>query len=262
MFDVYPPSQDRAEQAPLVLRNQIFDPKMALDGDYHVTYATSDGRVAQKIVTPAEVDGTPLDMMGLVRGSQVMTEDGPKLVEELEVGDRIETKDDGLQPLRWIARRRIGQAELAGNPALRPVRLRADALGDGIPEREVAVAPGLRTLVSGWRCQVLFGEDEVLAPAIGLRNDHAVVTEYGAEGVEYFHLMFDAHQVIFAEGLEVESFHPGYIPPTTLDPRVRQQLAACFPHLEAQELRFGSVARPRLKPHEAQVLLETANATV
>ena len=260
MFDAYPSSDARSAQAPLVLRNPIFDPGMALDGDYHITYATPEGRVAQAIVTPAEVDGTPLDMTGLVRGTHVMTEHGPKLVEELEVGDRIETKDDGLQPLRWIARRRVGRAELALDPSLRPVRLRAAALGNGIPERELAVAPGLRTLVSGWRCQVLFGEDEVLAPAIGLCNDQAVVTDHGSDGVEYVHLMFDAHQVILAEGLEVESFHPGHIPARTLCPRARQRLAACFPHLADQELRFGSVARPRLKPHEALVLQETADA--
>ncbi len=259
MLDAYLSSQSRTAQAPLLLRDPIPEPDMALDDGYHVTFATPEGRVAQVAVTPAEVDGAPLDMMGLVRGTKVMTEDGPRPVEDLEIGDLVETKDDGLQPVRWIARRRVGRAELAADPTLRPVRLRADALGDGIPEHELSVAPGLRTLVSGWRCQVLFGEDEVLAPAIGLRNDHAVVTEHGGEGVDYVHLMFDAHQVIFAEGLEVESFHPGYIPPTTLCPQVRQRLAACFPHLAEQELRFGSVARPRLKPHEAMVLQETAD---
>jgi len=260
MYTAYPSAETSTPLEPLLLRNPIIDPAQALQGDYHVSYATPEGRVAQALVTPAELDGKTLDMTGFLRGTRVMTEHGPRPVEELEVGDRVDTKDDGLQPLRWIARRWVGLAELARDPALRPVRLRAGALGDGVPNRDLTVAPGLRVLVSGWRCQVLFGEDEVLAPAGGLRNDHGVLPDHRMNGVEYVHLMCADHQILFAEGLEVESFHPGHIPATTLPHDTRKRLAACFPHLTGPEPRFGSVARPRLKPQEALVLQETAGA--
>lgn len=168
------------------------------------------------------------------RGTRILTPAGERVVEELIVGDRIVTRDHGVQPIRWIGATHLPAAALAARPDLRPVRIEAGALGPETPARDLSLSRQHRVLVRDWRADLLFGSpDGVLTPAFTLINDTNVrVDDGGADGVEYFHIAFDTHEVIYSEGLETESFHPAADTVSVLTEPQRNELYAIFPALE------------------------------
>src|SRR5690606_23050660 len=80
------------------------------------------------------------DIVCFTRGTLIDCADGARPVETLRVGDLVQTLDRGLQPIRWIASRRLG-AELAAQPRLCPIRIRKGALGPGMPAADLPAAP-------------------------------------------------------------------------------------------------------------------------
>nr|AIA91314.1 CAZy families GT4 protein [uncultured Gluconobacter sp.] len=88
-----------------------------------------------------------------------------KRIEDLRVGDLVLTKDDGPQPLRWISSRHVSAEMLAAHPNMRPIRIRAGALGEGLPLRDLIVSPQHRMLVRSKVAERMFGEEEVLVAA-------------------------------------------------------------------------------------------------
>ncbi len=141
------------------------------------------------------------------------------------------------------------------NADIRPIRIRAGALGENLPKTDLVVSPQHRLLVGDWRCKSLFGEAEMLAPAKALINDLSVTVDYEAEEVEYFHFMFERHEIVFANGVESESFHPGDFGLSTLDEAALEELFLVFPHLEHDVTAFGAPARPVLRTFEARTML-------
>lgn len=195
----------------------------------------------------------------VARGTRIETPSGQIAVEDLAVGDRVCTHDGPAAAVRWIGRRRLGAVALAANPALRPVRIRAGALGDGLPQRDLVVSPQHRVLLRDWRAELLFGSAEVLVPAKALLDDGRVTVEAAAQEVEYFHLLFDRHELIYTEGAVTESFHPGAQALREMDAEVHEELLTLFPELEHGAGRWAS-ARPSLKPWEARLLADRAAA--
>ena len=188
----------------------------------------------------------------VARGTLIDTAEGPKRVETLRIGDLVTTRDDGEQPIRWIGSRKVSAPEIAADPDLRPIRIRAGALGNHLPWRDLLLSPQHRVLLSDWRAQIFFGEDEVLAPARSLVNDSTILRDVAADGVEYFHVLFDRHQIMLTEGAPTESFHPGAWAMSALDSAARIELLTLFPELETDD--YGPLARPTLKMREACIL--------
>ncbi|PYF13169.1 hemolysin type calcium-binding protein [Rhodobacter viridis] len=190
-----------------------------------------------------------------IPGTLIETKRGRVAVETLRLGDRVLTRDNGYQAIRWIGRRRLKASDLAAAPHLQPVRIAAGALGEGLPEADMLVSPQHRMLISGARAELLFGEAEVLAAAahmVGLPG----ITRVQRDEVTYLHLMFDAHEIIRAEGAWTESFQPGDHTLSGLDAPQREELFQIFPDLGkiARQGRWTS-ARRSLKAHEVRVLL-------
>ena len=95
---------------------------------------------------------------------------------------------------------------------------------------------------------------EVLVAAKDLVNDHSVCIRQGGM-VDYVHLMFDRHQVIFAEGLATESFLPGPQTTKSFDAPLIAEICAIFPELDpATGHGYSPAARRSLRRYEAQVL--------
>lgn len=133
-----------------------------------------------------------------LRGTAILTEAGPRAVQSLNPGDLILTADHGLQPLRWIGLRRLTPQDMTAAPQLAPVRIRAGALGPGLPARELKVSPQHRILLRDDETEVLVAAGKLLAMP-GLSR------AIGTRRVEYFHLLFDRHEIVFAEGMATES---------------------------------------------------------
>ncbi len=98
-------------------------------------------------------------------GTLIACEAGEVPVEALRPGDRVVTRDHGVQVVRWVGQKRLGRAELAAEPKLQPVLIRAGALGAGLPLRDMRVSRQHRMLVGGPRAELLFGAEEVLVRA-------------------------------------------------------------------------------------------------
>lgn len=189
------------------------------------------------------------------RGTHILTPAGNRAVEDLSVGDRIVTRDHGVQPIRWIGATHLPSNALAARPDLRPVRIKAGALGPDTPVRDLSLSRQHRVLVRDWRADLLFGSPEgVLTPAFTLINDTDVrVDPCSDAGVEYFHIAFDTHEVIYSEGLETESFHPAADTVSVLSEPQREELYAIFPELE-QGIADMPAARIGLKGRDGHAL--------
>ncbi len=124
-----------------------------------------------------------------VAGTRILTEAGQVAVEDLAIGDRIVTLSGALRPIAWIGHRRIANPE-AGQ---RPVRIAADTMAPGWPERDLFLSPDHAVFVEG-----------VLVPIHALQDGNRIAPVDVAE-VVYFHIMLATHDVIFAEGLPAET---------------------------------------------------------
>ncbi|MFZ1339801.1 MAG: Hint domain-containing protein [Paracoccaceae bacterium] len=187
-------------------------------------------------------------------GTRILTPVGARLIEDLRPGDLIQTKDNGAEEILWRGSRRMTGARLYAMPHLRPIRFRAGALGQGRPEDDLLVSPQHRMLVRGAAAAALFNADEVLVAAEDLVNDHSVMVDLIAREVTYIHLLLDRHNVIFANGLETESFHPSNTALDTIDPRDRAGLLALLPGIEVNPHAYGDYARRNLSASEAAIL--------
>lgn len=180
-------------------------------------------------------------------GTMIITQQGERPVEELLPGDMILTMDNGFQPLRWT-----GQRTVPAQGKLAPIHFEPGALGN---DRPLRVSPLHRMLVAGWRVQMHFGEREVLVPAMSLVNDRSVRQIEGGE-VTYVHIMFDRHEIVYAEGIPSESFMPGEQGLTAMGEACRDEIYTLFPELREIGLTaYGQDARTSLRGREAQLLL-------
>ena len=180
------------------------------------------------------------------RGTLIKTDQGERPIEELAAGDMVLTMDHGYQPIRWI-----GSSKRAATGDLAPILIRKGALGN---DRDLRVSPQHRMLLQGWQAEMLFGELEVLATAKSLLNDHSILRDEGGE-VEYFHMLFDTHEIIYAEGCLSESFHPGKQGWKALDQATRDEILTLFPQLADGNFNdYGPAARMSLKHKEGKLL--------
>lgn len=187
-------------------------------------------------------------------GTRVLTAFGDIPIEMLNPGDMVHTVDSGLQPIRWIGKRDISATRQSISEAVRPVLVKKGALGPNLPNRDLMVSPSHRFLIDHYRSEALFDEKEVLAPALGLINDLNIIQPDTPRDTVYMNLLFDEHQLIFAEGAVSESFMPCPKSILSLSADDRDEVFDIFPHLAAHPLSYGSSARATLEVHEAQVL--------
>lgn len=159
-------------------------------------------------------------------------------IENLSVGDRVRTSSNGDQKIRWIGRRFLTKWHLFENPKLRPVRISAGALGNGLPTKDLLVSRQHRMLIGSRVAQRMFGEKEVLVSAINLTKLPGVYVDYKIEKVAYFHLLFDQHEVIFAEGAPTESLFTGPEALKSVSDDAKEEILTLFPELAMSQFVF------------------------
>jgi len=213
-------------------------------------FTPNDGTILQDAVFQSSTyvtspTQTPVSAMGppcFTAGTLIETPDGLRPVEDLRPGDMVMTMDNGAQPVRWA-----GQRTISGRGQFAPIRFAKGVLGN---TRDILVSPQHRMLIAGWRAEMFFGEDEVLVAAKHLVNNDRIHAA-PVDEVTYVHVLFDRHEVIFAEGCASESFYPGdYI--LSGDIEMRREILALFPELEAGGRPCA--ARPTISGAEARVL--------
>lgn len=140
--------------------------------------------------------------------SRVTTQKGEVPIGLLCRGDKVLTRDYGYQPLRWIGRFQVPLLRMRRNPRFAPVKIWSKLVEPVASSGFVEVSPDHQVLLGGADVQLLFGEDEVLAPARFLANPEPPAIS--SAGYVYHHLMFMHHQVIKVNGIWAESL---FVPP-------------------------------------------------
>lgn len=193
----------------------------------------------------------------VARGTVISTKSGDTAVEDLRPGDLIKTRDNNYQPLRWIGSCTLNQPDGESGDADYPLRIRADALGPMRPVQDLLVSPRFRILTNHPSCAALFGSSETLAPAVDLLDGDTIMRVRPASGLNFYNLMFDRHQIIEANGLETESYHPGNFGIAVMSLEMQAHLRQILQHLDGDLEGFGRTVRPVLKGFEAEVLRVT-----
>lgn len=189
-------------------------------------------------------------------GTMIATPRGEIPVEELKAGDRVITRDNGIQQIRWVGQKSLSWADLSLNPHLKPILIRQGSLGNGLPERDMMVSPNHRVLVANDRTALYFDEHEVLVAAKHLVAGRGV-HEVDSMGTAYIHFMFDRHEVVLSNGAWTESFQPGDYTLKGMGNAQRNEIFELFPDLKTEQGRDDyAAARRTLKKHEARLLLK------
>lgn len=179
-------------------------------------------------------------------GTRILTPFGERRIETLKPGDLVVTLDNGPQPIRWI-----GTKTVRATGDLAPIRFEAGAIGN---DTQLLVSPQHRMLSEGYAAQLHFGEDAVLAPALSLVDNDLVTVHYGGM-VTYVHMLFDQHEIVFANGAASESFHPGAYGLDSIADPARDELFRLFPGLRVNPADYGPTSRPCVRARDARALV-------
>ncbi|WP_424939042.1 Hint domain-containing protein [Aliiroseovarius sp. S253] len=170
------------------------------------------------------------DVTCFAAGTLIETESGPRAIEDIRVDDRVFTPD-GMKTVRWIGRSPVSTPELLNNPKLFPIRIVAGALGAGLPKRDLLVSRQHRMLVQSPIAQRMFGTTDVLVHAIKLTELPGIYVDQSVCDVTYYHMLFDDHQIVFAEGAPSESLYTGPEALKAISDEARDEVLALFPEL-------------------------------
>ncbi len=128
-------------------------------------------------------------------GTRISTPQGAAAVEQLRIGDFVETQNAGPQQIKWIGHRAYHRAFLRGNKSALPIRIKANAIADNIPSRDLFVSPGHALCI-----------DNALVHAARLVNGVSIIQTDDAATITYFHIELATHSIILAENCPAESF--------------------------------------------------------
>lgn len=193
---------------------------------FSVEFATARNDFAANNIMLSDIKYTTGQAVCFAAGTEILTPNGVVKVEDLCVGDLVETLDQGEQPIRWLEHTTLTAQSLADRPGQRPICIRAGALGAGRPAKDLVVSPMHRMLVRSPIVQRMFGADEVLICAKQLLALDGVDYAPLSEGVVYYHVMLDQHGILIANGCESESFYPGPEALKMVGEVARQKLSA------------------------------------
>ena len=215
---------------------------LALDGSI-LANGTTDATTI--VNTSTNFPASQLFPICFTRGTHILTEYGERRIETLQTGDLVETLDHGLQPIRWI-----GRTTAVGLGKFAPVRIRKGALGNS---RNLTVSQQHRILLRGGTVRNYLGHPECLTAAKHLTDIEGVDIIDRAQ-VDYYHILFDQHQIVMADNLWCESLHPGDQTMAS-SKETRDELIALFPELADIDIcRQRPTVRPVIPGQDARAL--------
>jgi len=208
-----------------------------------------------------DIDLSSTSAVCFTKGTMIQPPTGTRLIETLKVGDLVETLDRGPQAIRWIGTTSVRSLDNPARYKLRPILIRAGALGAGLPNVDMRVSRQHRMLVSSKIAERMFDVPQVLVPAVRLLALDNVEIDHEVKEVEYLHFIFDQHEIIWANGAPAESLFLGQGALNTLQPEAREELKALFPELLLEETVYEPVRNiPRPKRQKRLIERHVCNA--
>ncbi|MEO9190814.1 MAG: Hint domain-containing protein [Acetobacteraceae bacterium] len=172
----------------------------------NLVLTTSSGMISYKVTNPGYIgnlllapdpsgNGTDVIVPCFAAGTHIATPGGTVAVECVAVGDLVRTLGGAIRPVIWVGRRRIDCGSHPDPDLVRPIRLRAHALGENRPARDLLLSPDHAVFVDG-----------LLIPARLLVNHSSITVATDMVEVEYVHIELPTHDILLAEGLPAESY--------------------------------------------------------
>ena len=180
------------------------------------------------------------------QGTLIGTEHGEVAFEQVKAGDLVMTRS-GPRALKWVGRRHVSQAEMASEPKLHPIRITQGALGQGLPHTDLLVSRQHRMQTSSPVAERMFGARDVLISAIRLAVLQGVEIEAQADETTYFHLLFDDHEIVFANGAPSESMLLSPMSLSALSTEAQEEIHLLFPGLTATSASTSRQTIPQIK---------------
>ncbi|WP_114966761.1 Hint domain-containing protein [Alkalilacustris brevis] len=186
---------------------------------------------------PRAVRLSDIVCVSLGRGTRISLHDGRQVaIENLSPGDRVLTRDHGAQPVRWV-----GRATLRAAGSFAPVVITAGAMGNA---GDLIVSQHHRMFLYQRRRSDLLETSELLVQAKHLVDGSRIFLREGGY-VDYFSLVFDRHEIIYAEGIPAESLLVNAATVAHLPEALAREVTARFPQL-SQNQHFGTEAGQNL----------------
>lgn len=213
-----------------------------------------DGSLTEVIQRAPAIPMLESAFAAFARGTIIATEEGPVAIEDLLPGMKVETRDAGYQPLIWVGTISIApKLPLAHMPA-RLFRIPVDSFGPARPMPDLMLAPHARLLHRSPKLMDVVHGDSALTPITAFEDGYSVIRVAPASAVNVYHLAFRDHHVLRANGLEVESFHPGNDLVNRLAGDGLRLFLSFFPHIESIA-DFGPMVAPRLSAEEYETVM-------
>jgi hypothetical protein len=176
-------------------RGVSFTSTYAIQGNF----VTSDFQVSEPRLLAAsgvEYDSVEITVAPcFVTGTRIATAAGAVKVEDLAIGDLVETLHAGLQKIKWIGQRSYHGRFIAGNNDILPIRIKQHAIAKNVPARDLFVSPGHAICIDG-----------ALIHAVRLVNGVSISQLDSVDSITYYHIETANHEVIFAENCPAETF--------------------------------------------------------
>lgn len=184
------------------------------------------------------------------RGTMIETNRGAVAVENLQPGDMLKTMSGEYRPLRWIGSRKIDSYRMEVEKGLRPIRILANTFGE---HDELILSPQHRICIQSTTADLLFDNEAILASAKSLLNGRTVTYAEDIDSVEYFHLLLDEHEVIYANGALAETL---LLSDGLMTDEVLEELRQIFGQEQLDQIMSGPAYGRVAKSYEAAVLTE------
>lgn len=189
----------------------------------------------------------------LARGTIMATRDGPVAIEDLLPGIEVETRDAGFQTLLWIGTTTLPAHGQPGAAPTRLFRVPAESFGPARPMPDLVLAPHARLLHRSPRLAGIASDNAALLPVAAFEDGSNVVRVAPASPVRVYHLAFSRHHILRANGIEIESYHPGDSLHQQLTEDSLRLFLSLFPHIRRLS-DFGPLRVPRLTIEEFETL--------
>ena len=197
-------------------------------GTYHAVLDILGNFTTGSFQITESVNSTTIAVTCFAAGTRIATPAGEVAVEALRIGDLISTLHGGPRPVKWIGRRSYDGRFIQGNKAVLPICIKAGAIMEGVPARDLWLSPGHAISIDG-----------MLVHAGLLINGVSVIQAETVEHVHYYHVELADHEILLAENCPAESFAGEHF-------RRQFQNSAEFSLLYAGQTAPESLCQPRL----------------
>lgn len=210
---------------------------------YSATYLTHDNQIDDLQRVGPAVPEFEVGFSAFARGTLIATEEGQVAVDDLLPGARIKTVNNGTRTLRWI-----GSMMYVPKPGQRTdttslTRIYADSFGLGRPMPDLLIGPGARLFRTSPQDRCATGTP---TPASELVDGDSVMQVSPISPVEIYHVAFDAPQIIWANGMECEAFHPETMISPQFGGEMRALFMSMFPYISQPVVNRGMY--PNMRP--------------